>query len=906
MINYNNNLILIKGEDKTENIEKWEYVKGSYIITFRGGKIFKYNYQNVVFCKDPQVIYIKDTIVLKCGIPLNNVHKVLIFGSHTKIIYKNNYRETVESSNLKYINSVDKLPECSNCLEYLRQVAIIIGLRGKDGSNILANRYEKLNIIREDTALAAFLKGKLNKCKQGSGKYIVYPFGFNLSQKNAVEHAINSSMSIIEGPPGTGKTQTILNIIANAIINNETVAVVSSNNSATQNIIDKLNRYKLDFIAAYLGSTDNKKDFIEYQSYKLPEFDDWDLEDERYNEINEELINMSLELDKMLSKKNQLSMLKQERDNLEVEHRNYLKYFKETYSDKNMKNISLKMQSHKIMKLLIYLENRNTVKNTFFDYICYLFKFRIINMSLLRENLETQIALCQKAFYETKLKEVEAQISEIEKELESYDFDNAMNQYTYKSVLILKSCIAKKYGNRRERKIYTIDDLWKNSYEFIKDYPVVLSTTYSLSSSLSSEFVYDYIIVDEASQVDLATGALALSCAKKAVIVGDLKQLPNVVTENIKEDTDRVFERFKLNEAYRYSSNSLLSSISSIFKMAPHTLLREHYRCNPRIIQFCNQKFYNGELIILTEDNFDKHPLKVYKTAKGNHKRDNTNIRQVDVIQNEVIPEENLDVNKDSIGIVTPYRNQCKYLQDVFKDTKVKADTVDKFQGQECETVIISTVDDEISTFADDPNRLNVAISRAINQLIVVTDGNEVKGNSNLKDLIDYIEYNNCEIKDSKVYSIFDYLYKSYSEARIQYLKDKKKVSDYDSENLMNSLIEEILSSNEKLEEYAVAVHVPIRMIIRDFEKLDDKAIRYVMAPGTHLDFVIYSKVTKNAILVIEVDGYEFHKEGTKQYERDKLKNLILERYEIPYLRFSTNGSGEKDIIINRLNELVS
>ena len=86
--------------------------------------------------------------------------------------------------------------------------------------------------------------------------------------------------------------------------------------------------------------------------------------------------------------------------------------------------------------------------------------------------------------------------------------------------------------------------MWKNSEDFIKDYPVVLSTTYSLRASLSSSFVYDYVIVDEASQVDLATGALALSCAKKTVIVGDLKQLPNVVNDEQKKITDKVTEFF--------------------------------------------------------------------------------------------------------------------------------------------------------------------------------------------------------------------------------------------------------------------------------------------------------------------------------------------------------------------------
>ena len=78
-----------------------------------------------------------------------------------------------------------------------------------------------------------------------------------------------------------------------------------------------------------------------------------------------------------------------------------------------------------------------------------------------------------------------------------------------------------------------------------------------------------------------------------------------------------------------------------------------------------------------------KKPLIVYKTVAGNHTRDNVNQRQIDVIKNEIIPNENLCTIDDSLGIVTPYRNQTNALQSQFKGTGVKADTVDKFQGQE-------------------------------------------------------------------------------------------------------------------------------------------------------------------------------------------------------------------------------
>ena len=47
--------------------------------------------------------------------------------------------------------------------------------------------------------------------------------------------------------------------------------------------------------------------------------------------------------------------------------------------------------------------------------------------------------------------------------------------------------------------------------------------------------------------------------------------------------------------------------------------------------------------------------------------------------------------------------------------------------------------------------------------------------------------------------------------------------------------------------------------------------------------------------MAIEVDGYDNYKRGTKQYERDQLKNNILDKYNIPWIRLKTNGSGEEE-----------
>ena len=81
----------------------------------------------------------------------------------------------------------------------------------------------------------------------------------------------------------------------------------------------------------------------------------------------------------------------------------------------------------------------------------------------------------------------------------------------------------------------------------------------------------------------------------------------------------------------------------------------------------------------------------------------------------------------------------------------------------------MTTVDDVITSFSDDPNLLNVAVSRAKSQFYLVVSGNEQPKDCNISDLIAYIEYNNGTVSTSKIHSIFDYLYEQYTDAQLQY-----------------------------------------------------------------------------------------------------------------------------------------
>ncbi|NLK68519.1 MAG: DUF2726 domain-containing protein, partial [Clostridiaceae bacterium] len=151
-------------------------------------------------------------------------------------------------------------------------------------------------------------------------------------------------------------------------------------------------------------------------------------------------------------------------------------------------------------------------------------------------------------------------------------------------------------------------------------------------------------------------------------------------------------------------------------------------------------------------------------------------------------------------------------------------------------------------------------------------------------------------------YSVFDMLYQHYTDARIAFLRKHSRVSKYDSENLMYGAIVDILKSRPQLS-LNVICHQPLNMLIRDPKHLNDEECRYAMNTATHVDFLIYNRITKRAVLAIEVDGFHYHKPGTRLYERDLMKDRILALYGIPLLRFPTNGSREIEQIKQALDK---
>ncbi len=878
-----------KFKDRSKDIENYKnYGNIIKVKFFNNVNLYPYTKNNFKIFKNPTNI---DNQVEFNGGNLFNINKILKFDSYYKIFFNDGSTKITTSNSLK--SSCSKIN--NNAFDYFKDISNIVSIKTDEGESLLNKAYQKISFVEKDTALYLYLNPNIKPEKRKEhDSVLLFPFGINQSQYQAVKNAMDNQISVIEGPPGTGKTQTILNIIANLIYNDKSVAVVSNNNSATANVFEKLQQHGFDYICATLGKIENKENFIQNQSGLYPDFE--------YNEIklepnkNKELIEKLNELftlqNNIAINKNILSELK-----IEIEH---FTNQENTSKLPKIRNIN-SLNSKKIINVKIRLEEIKRI--SIFLKLKLVLLYGIGDFKFYKKPMQEIINVYDQIYYTIKKNELNTAIEEDSKKLEILNKNNIIETLKNNSISILKTYLKNKYESKNTRKIFTSKDLYKNSKEFIFEYPIIFSTTYSIGNCLSKNYKFDYLIIDEASQVDLVTGALALYNAKNAVIVGDRKQLPNVISSDIICEIKKLSEKYNINPSYDYIKQSFLTSVIESLKYVNKVLLKEHYRCHPKIIDFCNKKFYNNELIILTEDRGEKDVMKVYITAKGSHARGHYNQRQIDVINKEIMPELKQKLSGEEIGIVSPYNEQKIHLKDSINNENIQVDTVHKYQGREKDSIIITTVNNQISEFIDDPKMLNVAITRSKNFLRLVVSSDICEKDSNINDLIKYIKYNNFEVVKSNVKSIFDLLYKENRLARLQYLKDKKKISSYDSENIAYNEIKNILKNYYN--NLDISTHIPLSRILNNTNLLNKDELNYINNELTHIDFIIYNKMDKKPILAIEVDGYTYHKKSKAQNKRDKLKNEILEKYEISLLRLSTVGSDEKNIIKHKLDEII-
>lgn len=875
------------------------------IVFTRSNKSFEYGQDRVRILRDPKrYTPAEGEWVEANGSVWESATEVLTFadtdGAWSRIFYSTQAGEhysTYPASQVRVVTSATETPAVASVLRYW---CTVVSRLPRDDP--LRPGYERLAFVHPESALNSFLSGSPIESRPQDITPI-FPFRCNLSQRAAVEKALTSSVSVIEGPPGTGKTETILNLIANIIaVQHMTVGIVSFGNAAVDNVRDKLDELGFEHVIGNLGRREKREEFFAGQAVR-----DAQVTQFLARAPDRPDLERLADLGRRLRGLQGAERVRAERREALDAHRLELRHFEGHLLRDELPDLAgLPLLRRSADRVLDYLAESEMelagIRPGPLRRIRNYFRYGSVRAL---DPADTSVVLrLQLAYYEKRIAELEREIARVEDELRRANFEQLSRQHQQLSAQFLHSELAARY-RESPRARYSADSYRRGTEfnRFIKDYPALLSTCHSLRDSIADGYLLDYLIIDEASQVNLLLAGLAMSCARNVVVVGDQRQLPPI-------PIDAANGLVPPAPAYDCQRN-LLAALSELYGAnLPRTLLCEHYRCNPVIIGFCNKKFYGGELIPYTRGGAER-PMIVVRTVEGNHMRQHreggrSNQRELDVIAQEVIPQYCQGFARADIGVTSPYRRQAAKAGDVLDQTE--ADTVHKFQGRQKQVVILTTVLDETwrgrtgLPFVDDPQLINVAVSRAIRRFILVTNYDMLPASRHIRDLAGYIRYHNPgeDAVDSAVVSVFDLLYRAYSQRLRPLAARLRRELKYPSEDIIWTVLHDIIAE-QRYAHLTVSSQVLLRNLLPDLSGLAPAQRAYVQHRAS-VDFVVYNRVTNQPLLAIEVDGFAFHENSPDQRARDALKDEILDAHQMPLLRLPTTGSREHQQIRQALD----
>lgn len=251
--------------------------------------------------------------------------------------------------------------------------------------------------------------------------------------------------------------------------------------------------------------------------------------------------------------------------------------------------------------------------------------------------------------------------------------------------------------------------------------------------------MFDVAIIDEVCKATLPEILTPLLFSRKAILLGDPKQLPPVFCSE-ERDTIRSIEHCDLDK-HMY--------IDDLFARSPAThVLNTQYRMNNQIGDMISTLFYQG--MLKNGRNVDANDSLIwidYKPSQewppeSEREKNKPSVYNEDecAIIAETVNKLLLEDKNSTIAIIAPYRAQIYYLRETIPQSdRVFIDTVDGFQGKESDIVVFSVTRTTGSfRFLSDDRRLNVALSRAKNKVIIVGDLDHCQHNALLRSVLKY------------------------------------------------------------------------------------------------------------------------------------------------------------------------
>lgn len=691
-----------------------------------------------------------------------------------EIIDSENLDEVIEGESVKTAVKVEKITLTSQC-------SIILTKRPSITAGVLHEltqiaekpsgvyRETALNIINEEYLQT---KGKLidnpgRPPKDLKDFVAVTPLSLSDSQENVIKSLENNTFVAVYGPPGTGKSQTIVNLVSHLIACGKTVLVASRMDKAVDVVADRLNELGAPFLALRAGRLNYQKQL----SFQLQDLlsNKVDLDSEYENALFADVKDMKELLDNIRDLENRsenVIKLEQQWQETFVQKSEQEKAAGEMQFITSIREPLKKSEIEQVEGLMKAIE-KNLEKTGFFASISNYrnknklkkilkindFSESYENLARLQTELELSKLACNMRLIEAKIQKLGNLhvMSEQIRMLKRKQRNLAIDILKGKRREALKGLLRDQVKRQRlivhtkslvERKKNLQNRLLEGEdfKPLMEAFPCWCVTTYAISGSLPMKpGLFDVAIIDEASQCDIASCFPILYRAKKAVIVGDDKQLPHLsFLEKAKEQS--FLSQYSIPDKYqlmwRFRTNSMFD-LANYYSMNP-VLLDEHFRSLPPVINFSNMEFYGDRMRVMRRNAPNIKALELIYVEDGKVDFDATrNLPEVEALvgklQEIIIEDERKNGdNPVSIGIISPFRAQVEQLkvsvarvlsEHMIRKHRIEIGTAHTFQGDERDIILMSWAFAPNSfvqslTFLQKPNLFNVAITRARYKMI--------------------------------------------------------------------------------------------------------------------------------------------------------------------------------------------
>jgi superfamily I DNA and/or RNA helicase/very-short-patch-repair endonuclease len=653
-------------------------------------------------------------------------------------------------------------------------------------------------ILYKDTCLGRWITGD-SMSENAPDERLLEIIPLNTEQREAVKKGLTQPLTVITGPPGTGKSQVVTSILLNAAWKGKRVLFASKNNKAVDVVETRVNALGPRPILLRLGTDKIRAELATYLLNMLAAKTTQE-DRTRYNETKDIY---SSSKDKISELENHTQQIIKKRNELRtVEAR--LAPIRDKYDEKtfeSLQSIDLAKLRNSQNEIERVVNNADRERQNFLTKAFWFFHQRDRFDRLVSMGANVLDTLEELQIKQPNIKTSLSQWRRVQDEVDVRIHDIREIQRYFK---LLNDLVKAGDISDLHTKIHSVVDenmeianeLWANwlalqpsrlsqeDRRTLGDYAAILQLivkTNETGGQLSQEVFrryyqlfpkiaqllpcwaitslsangrvplepnfFDLVVIDEASQCDIASALPLLYRAKSAVIIGDPKQLCHI--SGLSPNRDRaLLSRYGLVNNYAswsYSVTSVFDLASRLCRSEDITVLRDHHRSHHDIIEFSNKHFYEGRLRIATkrERLRPSAPNEIgirWIETNGKIMRSQSggchNLEEAVAIMKELkrlIIEQRYE---GTIGVVTPFRAQANLIREITSQDNLLspylagadflAETAHRFQGDERDIMFFSpVVENGMPKGAEmflrkTPNLFNVAITRARSTLIIV------------------------------------------------------------------------------------------------------------------------------------------------------------------------------------------